>query len=111
MKKEQQIRAATQSMLEWLGHSQELGKPPVAMECAGEFDLYEMHYYIFKYKKSMFGKWLIAVCGGYSGDELGHCGHVFSKMENYDPATAKEKSIEMVESIRAYWKRRATEFQ
>ena len=100
---EEQKQEATQSMVAWLGHPQELGKRPTAIECTGEFDLHDMHYYIFKYKKSLLGKWLLGVCGGYEGDELSHCGHVFSEMQNYDSATAKEKSIEMVEMIRSYW--------
>ena len=107
---EQQKLASTQAMIEWLEYPQELGKPPVAIECVDEFDLYEMHYYIFKFKKSMFGKWLVAVCGGYCGDDLNHCGHVFSNMENYDPVTAEDKAIEMVESIRSYWKYRSADF-
>ena len=98
-------------MVEWLEHSRELGKRPVKIECVGEFDLNEMHYYIFKYRKSLLSRWFLGVCGGYEGDELEHCGHVFSEMKEYDPAIAKEKAIEMVEQIRAYWIRRAAEGQ
>ena len=43
-----QMNAAKEQMIEWLEHPQELGKAPSKIECAGEFDLYEMHYYIFK---------------------------------------------------------------
>ena len=42
----------------------------------------------------------MAVCGGYEGDGVGHCGHIFSEMEPYDPATAQEKCVAMVEKIR-----------
>ena len=86
---QEQMNAAMESLTEWLAHPAELGKAPAKIECAGEFDLHDLHYYIFKYKKSLMGKWLLGVCGGYEGDELEHCGHVFSEMENYDPATAQ----------------------
>ena len=69
----QQQTCALQSMTEWLAHPQELGKKPSSIELAGEFDLYDLHYYIFRYKKSILGKWLLGVCGGYEKDELEHC--------------------------------------
>jgi len=102
-----QREAAAAVMEEWLSHPQELGKKPAKLEIAGEFDLHDLHYYIFKYKKSFLGPWLVAVCGGYEGDGLGHCGHIFSEMERYDPATAQDKCVAMVEKIRQYWMDRA----
>lgn len=90
-------------MIEWLSHENELGKNPYQIELTEEFDLHDLHYYIFKFKENMFGKWKVAVCGGYHEDELGHCGHIFSEYELYDPLNAKEKCIQMVENIRAYW--------
>lgn len=96
-------------MEEWLSNPQELGKKPARLEIAGEFDLHDLHYYIFKFKKSILSSWKVAVCGGYEGDSLGHCGHIFSEMEDYDPATAREKCIAMVEKIRTYWMERAKE--
>ena len=79
-----QRQAAYEAMKEWLIHPQELGKAPSKLEHAGEFDLHGLHYYIFKYKKSMLGPWLLGVCGGYEEGETEHCGHVFSEMEPYD---------------------------
>lgn len=108
MKKEQ-LNAATKSMIEWLSHPAELGKAPAKIECAGEFDLHEMHYYIFKYKKSMLGKWLMGVCGGYEDDGLEHCGHVFSEMEEYTEATAVEQATALVEYMREYYMNKAKE--
>lgn len=98
-----QMQAAKENMVEWLSHPQELGKAPAKIECAGTFDLYEMRYYIFKYKKSLIGKWLLGVCGGYEGDSLENCGHVFSEMEEYHESTAVEQATAIVEMIRAYW--------
>ncbi|RIX46541.1 DUF4261 domain-containing protein [Paenibacillus nanensis] len=99
-----QQQAAVQSMINWLADERELGRKPHKIEMAGEFDLHEMRYYIFRYKPSLFGKWLLGVCGGYeSPTDTEHCGHVFSEMTQYDPATAKQESIAMVERIREYW--------
>jgi len=108
---EQQKQAATQAMINWLEHPHELGRRPTAIECAGEFNLHDMKYYIFKYKKSLLGKWLLGVCGGYDSDELEHCGHVFSEMDDYDISTAKEKAVKMVEQIRTYWMEQAEKYQ
>ena len=105
----EQLNAATEAMIEWLAHPAELGKAPAKIECAGEFDLHEMHYYIFKYKKSMLGKWLLGVCGGYEDDELKHCGHVFSEMEEYNEAAAVEQATTLVEYVREYYINRAKE--
>jgi len=104
-----QRQAAAQAMIEWLSDERELGKAPDKIKCAGEFDLYNLHYYIFKFKKSRFGHWLIGVSGGYKGDSLEHCGHVFSEMEAYSPYTAKDYCISMVELVREYWMDQAME--
>lgn len=103
----EQMKAAKNAMIEWLSHPHELGKAPAKIECAGSFDLHEMHYYMFKYKKGLLGKWLLGVCGGYDGDELEHCGHVFSNMSEYNESTALEDAKQMVEMIRSYWMEQA----
>lgn len=108
---ERQKQASARSMAEWLGHPQELGKYPAKLECAGEFELHEMRYYIFRYKKFLLGKWLLGVCGGYEDDGTDHCGHVFSQREEYDPAIAEEKAVKMVEQIRAYWMQKAEQIE
>ncbi|WMT41318.1 hypothetical protein RE628_01650 [Paenibacillus sp. D2_2] len=103
-----QQQAALQSMIEWLEHENELGRKPSKIEIAGEFQLHNMHYYIFKYKKSMLGKWLLGVCGGYEDpSDTEHCGHIFSEMQPYDSATAEQEAIAMVEMIREYWMKQA----
>lgn len=94
---------ALSCMKEWLSHENELGKEPYQIEMAGEFDLHDLHYYIFKFKKSMLSPWQVGVCGGYQGDELGHCGHIFSQYEKYDEKSAQQKCIDMAEMIREYW--------
>ena len=98
-----QMEAAKNAMIAWLSDTHELSKAPWKIECTKEFDLHELHYNVFRFKKGMFSDWLLGVCGGYEADELEHCGHVFSDMEKYDAKTAVEMSQNMVEKIRAYW--------
>lgn len=100
---EAQLQAAKEGMISWLAHPSELGKPPAKIEFVGEFDLHELHYYIFKFKKSIIGKWFVGVCGGYEDGGLQHCGHVFSDFKEYNAATAEKTCIQMVERIREYW--------
>ena len=88
----------------WLSHENELGKIPHSIQVADEFDYEENHYFILKYKKGVFSKWWVGVCGF---DEEGEeCGHTFSEFEIYDPATAKDKCIAMIEYLKEYWKGR-----
>ena len=105
-----QVDEAQKAMISWLSDPHELGKAPSKIELAGEFELHEMRYYIFKYKKSVLGKWLLGVCGGYEDEDLNHCGHIFSEMQEYDEKTAIDDAIKMVEMIRAYWIERARQF-
>ena len=105
----EQEKSATAVMEDWLAHPQELGKKPAKLEIAGTFELNGLRYYIFKFKKTLLSSWKVAVCGGYEGDGVGHCGHIYSEMEPYDPSTAQEKCIAMVEKICQYWAERANE--
>lgn len=102
-----QRQNATECMIEWLSHKNELGKAPFKIEIAGEFDLHNLHYYIFKFKKSRFSPWLVGVCGGYEGENVGHCGHIFSELKEYHEETAQQACINMVEMIREYWMKEA----
>ena len=72
-----------------------------------KFDFNDMHYYIFKYKATMFGKWLVSVCGGFENDGLEPCGHTFSDRQPYNKETAQSDCIAMIEMITAYWKEQA----
>lgn len=107
----QQKEAAKQTMIEWLSDEHELGKAPFKIECVNEFDLYDLHYYVFRFKKSLFGEWLLGVCGGYEKDGLQHCGHVYSAMEKYNPENAIDSCLKMVEMIREYWIKQARKTQ
>lgn len=104
---EKQMQAAREAMIEWLEHPHELGEVPAEIECAGTFELYDMTYYLFRYRRKAGDDWLLGVCGGYEGDELEHCGHVYSEMEKYEESSAVEKATAMVEMIRTYWMEQA----
>ena len=105
-----QQKAAQKNMVEWLLDPQELGKKPSKIEFVKKFELHEMHYYIFKFKASVLGPWLICVSGGYEGDDLVPCGHTFSDMKKYNETTAQNDCIDMIERIRAYWMQQAKNY-
>lgn len=98
-----QQEAAKAAMIRWLANPAELGKAPKKIELAGEFQLHGMTYFIFKYKKSAFGKWLVGVSGGYEAGSMEHCGHVFSEFQEYNEQTAQQHATDMVEALRSYW--------
>ena len=89
---------------------QELGKKPSKIEFVKKFELYEMHYYIFKFKRSVFTSWLVGVSGGYEGNDLVPCGHTFSDMKKYNATTAQNDCIDMIERIRSYWMEQAKSY-
>lgn len=107
----EQLNAAQNAMTAWLSHPNELGKKPFQIDCTKEFDLHNLHYYIFRFKEKMLGEWKLGVCGGYENDSLEHCGHVFSNFNKYNDKNALEESIEIVEKIRAYWMNKAIEIE
>ncbi|MBQ7903116.1 MAG: hypothetical protein IJ362_05240, partial [Oscillospiraceae bacterium] len=102
----QQLKAAEKAMSDWLSHPGEMGKAPLKIECTKEFDLHDLHYYIFRFKEKLLGDWMLGVCGGYEADSLEHCGHIFSDLKKYNDKTAFDDAIEIVERIRAYWMER-----
>ena len=103
----EQLKAAEKAMIEWLSHPGELGKEPFKIECTKEFDLHDLHYYIFRFREKLLGEWMLGVCGGYEDNSLEHCGHVYSDLKKYDEMTALEDVVAIVEGIRAYWMERA----
>ncbi len=94
---QEQRNAAKKAMVVWLSDPVEWGKAPYKIECVGELDRYDMHYYIFKFKKSFFGKWVFGIAGGYKGDELSNSGHTFSEMQVYRAATIEQDAIALVD--------------
>lgn len=101
-----QQEVAQMNMVEWLSDSQELGKKPSKIEFVKEFELHEIHYYTFKFKRSVFTSWLVGVSGGYVDNDLVPCGHTFSDMKEYNATTAHD----MIERIRSYWMEQAKSY-
>ena len=98
-----QQEAAKAAMIRWLANPAELGKSPKKIEPVGEFQLHGMMYYIFKFKKGTFGKWLTGVSGGFEAGSMEHCGHVFSEFQEYNDQTAQQHATDMVEALRSFW--------
>lgn len=88
---------AKAAMLDWLSHPEELGKAPYKIEYVGEFDLHDLRYYTFKFKKGFWSKWCFGIAGGYEEGELINCGHTFSQMKAFKAATIEKDAIDLAE--------------
>ena len=103
MNNNKQADAALKALSEWLADEERLGKAPSKIECTMDFEMDGLKYYIFKYRKKMLGPWYIGVCGGFEGDSLEHCGHIFSGLEDvYDEKTALDLGQRMAAFIRDF---------
>lgn len=101
-----QMTAAQLLMTTWLAHPRELGKPPHAIRCMGDFEHKGRRYYIFKFRKGLLSPWLLGVSGGYEGDSLESPGHVLSHMKPYRHASAETDCKAMADLLQAYWANR-----
>ena len=104
-----QMSAALESLSEWLSDKERLGAAPAAIECAGEFDLDGLRYYIFKFRRALEGEWLIGISGGYKAGSLTNCGHIFSEMDPYVERTARESGVMMAQFIRDFMREKNSE--
>lgn len=88
-----------QKVIEWLMHPNELGCAPGKIEFTNEFmDEDGFACKIFKYKKSLFSPWLLAI-----SSDAGE----FSEMKKYNAATEIEDAKELLAFLKEYWKRMA----
>lgn len=95
------IEEEKQNVIEWLNHPSELGCRPKKIEFTKEFtDDEGIHCMIFKYKKSLFSPWLLAI-----SSESG----VFSEMQEYDPRTEVEDAKKIIDFLKEHWKHVAAE--
>lgn len=101
--------AAVNAMLSWLMDDKVLKQVPQDLECTSEFDLHQLHYYIFRFREQKEDPWLLGVCGGYEAEQHDHCGHVFSRYQEFCEKTQVQDAMHMVEMIRDYWMKRADE--
>lgn len=44
------------------------------------FEYNNLRFYIFRYKTTLLGNWLLGVSGGFEGDRLSPCGHTLSEV-------------------------------
>lgn len=106
-----QFMAACVNMTDWLADPHELGKKPRGLSCETKFLYNDMTYYGFKFKKGLFGGWLLGVAGGFEGDDVEPCGHTYSEYKPFNKDTAKDDCIAMIEKIMNYWKEQAKNFE
>ncbi len=90
---EKQKEIAQNALCEWLTGREEMdGKPPKKVEFAfalkdDEHD--NMIFFVFKFKKSAIGKYLIGIAGGFPDEESADCNAVFSGFDEF-PADKDE---------------------
>lgn len=84
---EKQIGIAQRALCEWLSERDETdGKPPKKIEY--EFALKDDQnndriFYVFKFKKSAMGKYLIGIAGGFADEDSTECSAIFSGFDEF----------------------------
>lgn len=95
-----QQKTACDAMVNWLKKTGSTGKAPPKIICCGQFDLHGMLFYVYKFKVSFLGKWLVGVSGGFENSTADSCDYVYSKMEPYCKETAIADCRALVEWLR-----------
>ena len=96
MNLEEIIKQNKKELEEWLSHPNELGKKPSKIEYTNQFEDEDgIQCMIFKYKKSLFGKWLLGIVS-----ESG----TFSEMKEYKKENEIEDAKKLLEILKNYWK-------
>ncbi len=85
----------------WLLNEEVLKKKPSKIEFAFEFDNHDIHYYVYKFKKTVLGKWLVGICG-FDGDSNDNIGHVLSGLEEYEDDSVHKLTMAMTEFLHDY---------
>lgn len=102
---EKQKEIAQKALCEWLSKQEQMGgKPPKKIEFA--FALKDDQnndriFFVFKFKKSAVGKYLIGIAGGFEDEESTECGLVFSGFDEFpdDRDSAVELAFKMIDFI------------
>ncbi|MDE6111489.1 MAG: hypothetical protein K2F65_06185, partial [Eubacterium sp.] len=98
-----EIKEAIIELERWLSDSRELGQKPFKIEYTNSFEDEDgIKCMIFKYKKSIFGKWLLGIVS-----ESG----TFSEMQEYNQNTEIEDSEKILKMLKNYWKNMAKNMQ
>ena len=99
MNLEEIIKQNKKELEEWLKHPNELGRKPSKIEYTNQFEDEDgIQCMIFKYKKSLFGKWLLGIVS-----ESG----TFSEMKEYKQENEIEDAKKLLEILKNYWKQMA----
>ncbi len=94
-----EIKAGISELENWLSDPHELGHKPSKIEYTNSFEDEDgINCMIYKYKKSMLGKWLLGIVS-----ESG----TFSEMKEYNKATEIEDAKKILEMLKNYWKEMA----
>ena len=99
----EEIKKAKEELEKWLSDPHELGYKPRVIEYANSFEDEDgIKCMIFKYKKSIFGEWLLGIVS-----ESG----TFSEMQKYNQNTEIEDAKKILEMLKNYWKDMARKMQ
>ena len=98
-----EVKEAMLELEKWLLDPHELGHRPSKIEYTNSFEDEDgIKCMIFKYKKSILGKWLLGIVS-----ESG----TFSEMQEYNKYTEIEDAKKILEMLKNYWKERAKKIQ
>lgn len=93
------INIAKLELENWLSDIRELGQKPKKIEYTNTFyDEDDIKCYIFKYKKSLIGKWLLGIVS-----EAG----TFSEMREYNKNTEIQEAKHIINLLKKIWKKQA----
>lgn len=94
-----EIKEGLLKLENWLSDPRELGCKPSKIEYTNSFEDEDgIKCMIFKYKKSLTGKWMLGIVSD-SG--------TFSEMEEYNKNTEIEAAKKILEMLKDYWKTEA----
>lgn len=97
-----EINEAKLELEKWLSDPHELGKKPSKIEYTNSFEDEDgIKCMIFKYKRNIFGKWLLGIVS-----ESG----TFSEMQEYNRNSEIEDAQKILSMLKNYWKQRAEKY-
>lgn len=105
---DKQRALAQRSLCEWLSAREEMGgKPPKKIECVyalKDDQNNDLIFFVFKFKKSAVGKYLIGIAGGFPDEESTDCSAVFSGFDEFpdNESEAVELAFKMIDFIQRF---------
>lgn len=94
----EQQKAAYGAANDWLAMMNG-GRAVNKLEETGHIIVDGLRYYMFRFKKGGFGKWELAVCGGYVGEGVERPVYVVGKNEAYRKETAQQDAARLVQEV------------